>query len=218
LGCRLPDDVIQRIFLELAVEFKIEIHGVDVEDGEIGTEEDAKEIFAVETLVLPRRVFCFPACHVFVAFEDDGDRVPGNGCFVIAHFAHEAAISVIDGARDDAEVAGGVIEGITIDMVDDLAFLAIGDLLVEGSHDEKGDGDMTGATIGIKIQIEVLIEGSVNLICLGCFFIRTDFDASFAAVGIEDRYLLAFDADVEDAPEDERRVDGGVALAHEPEA
>jgi hypothetical protein len=101
---------------------EVEIHGVNVEDLEIGTEEDAKELFAAETLVLPIRVFFFPARHVFVAFEDNEGRMFVYGIAVVTHFAHESSITVINGARDDAEVARAVVEGVAVNMVDDFAF------------------------------------------------------------------------------------------------
>ena len=87
--------------------------------------------------------------------------------------------------------------------------------MVVRSHDEQGDWDLPGATVSLKFQIVVLIEISVDL---DSFFVRIKIDACIAAIGIEDRDFLTFDADVEDAPADERRVDVVVALGHEPKA
>ena len=125
-----------------------------------------------------------------------------DGIAVVTHFAHESCITVIDGARDDTEVTGVIVEGVTVDMVDDFTFGVVRHFVVIRSHDEQGYGYMPGATVNLKFQTVVLIEISVDL---GTFFVRGKIDACFATLCIEDGYLLIFDADVEDAPEDECR-------------
>ena len=194
---------------------EVEIHGVNVEDGELGTEEDAQQFFATEMSVLPFRVFFFPACHVLVASKNDEGRMFIDGKAVVTHFAHESGVAVINVARDDTEVTGVIVEGVAVDMVDDLFFLAVRHFVVICSHNEQGYGYMPGATVDLKFQMVVLIEISVDL---GSFFVREKIDACFATLCIEDGYLLIFDADVEDAPADECRVDVVVAFGHEPKA
>ena len=144
----------------------------------------------------------FPARHVLVACKNDEGRMFIDGIAVVTHFAHKAGVAVIDGARDDTEVTGVIVEGVAVDMVDDLFFLAVRHFVVICSHNEQGYGYMPGATIDLKFQMVVLIEISV---VLDSFFVREKIDACFATLCIEDGYLLIFDADVEDAPEDECR-------------
>ena len=90
-------------------------------DAVIRSEEDLEEIGAGETIVLRLRVGGFKFSHAFVALEDDIRMIHSDIDALVAEFAHEAAVTVVDGSRYSAEVPDGVVERITVDMVDGVA-------------------------------------------------------------------------------------------------
>ena len=95
---------------------------------EVRTDKDTEEFVAGEALVLPIRVGGFPLSHPLVAFEDDAG-VHGNHDAVVAKFAEEASITVVDGSRYGAKIVDVVVKGIAVDMVDGIPF---GDQAFEG--------------------------------------------------------------------------------------
>ena len=107
----------------------VEIHeGVGVGDGEGRTYKDTEELVAVETLVLPTCVRVFPFGHPLVALEDDAGE-HGNDDAVVAEFAEEASVAVVDGTWYSTEVVDVVVKRVSVDMVDGVAF---GDQAFEG--------------------------------------------------------------------------------------
>ena len=117
--------------LTLLMAGDIEIHeGVGVGDGEGRTDKDTEEFVAGETLVLPMRVGGFPLCHPLVALEDDAG-VHRDDDAVVTELAEETTIAVVDGTRYSTEVADVVVEGVAVDMVDDVACR---DLAFEGEE------------------------------------------------------------------------------------
>lgn len=97
----------------------IEVGGVD--DGESRSEEDTEKFVLFEARVLPQRVRGFPLRHAFVALKDDTGEHSDDDA-VIAEFAHETAVAIVDGARHSSEVTDVVVEGVAIDMVDGVSF------------------------------------------------------------------------------------------------
>ena len=114
----------------------VEIHeGVGVGDGEGRTDKDAEELVAGETLVLPTRVGCFPFSHPLEALEDDAGVMGDDDAFV-AEFFEEAAIATVDRIRYSTEVMDVVVERVSVDMVDGVAF---GDQAFEGQVLKAGE-------------------------------------------------------------------------------
>lgn len=180
-----------------------------VDDGEGRANKDTEELLACKFLILPFFVCGFPLRHSLEAFEDNPGEL-GYVDVIITELSQETAVSSIDGIMYYTQVSRVVVEGVTVDVVDDFAFGPVWDLMVESGHNEKSNGYLTGATIGTKIQVIVRIY--VVEICTS-FFVWPNSNVAFLTEGIKDGYLLVLDADVKDTPEDECRVDRGVALA-----
>ena len=91
-------------------------------NAEVASEEDLEEIGVGEAFVLPLCVRLFETRHAFVAHEDDVGVVHGNVDALVAEFPEKAAVTEIDLRGDSAEVPDGVVERITVDMIDSAAF------------------------------------------------------------------------------------------------
>ncbi len=86
-------------------------------DAKVWTKEELEEFGAGEALILPLCVQGFPFSHAFVAHEDDVGVVHSDVDALVAEFAHEAAVAVVDGSRYSTEVPDGVIKGVAVDVV-----------------------------------------------------------------------------------------------------
>ena len=109
-------------------------------DAEVGTKEDLEEIGAGETIVLPLFVNGFPFSHAFVAFEDEIRMIHSDVDALVAEFAHEAAVAVVDGSRYSAKVPDGVIKGVSVDVVNGTSFRDFAD---EGEVLKAGEVHVT---------------------------------------------------------------------------
>ena len=108
---------------------KIEIHdNVRVYDGESRSDEDTYEFVASEISVLPLCMLVFPSCHTFVSFDDNAGEQSDVDA-VVAELAQETAVATVDFTWHGTEVSYIIVEGIAVDMVDDVT---IGDRTDEG--------------------------------------------------------------------------------------
>jgi len=85
-------------------------------DGVAVTEEDLQEFGAGEVVVLNLRVGGFVFSHAFVAFEDDA-RVFRDKDLLVTKLTEEASVTTVDSSGYRTEVGDGVVERVTIDMV-----------------------------------------------------------------------------------------------------
>ena len=109
-------------------------------DAKVGTKEDLKEIGAGEAIVLPLFVNGFPFSHAFVAHEDEIRMIHSDVDALVAEFAHEAAVAVVDGSRYSTEVPDGVVKRVAVDVVNGFAF---GDFADEGEVLKAGEVHVT---------------------------------------------------------------------------
>ena len=63
-----------------------------------------------------------PDSHVFIASKDDCVRISRYVDAVIAEFAHEAAVPIVDSSWHSAQVVNVVVERVAVDVVDDVTF------------------------------------------------------------------------------------------------
>ena len=77
------------------------IEGRDIDDLELGTNEDTEEFLTAEVSILPYRMGLFPLRHACVAFEDDAGE-HSDIIAVIAEFTHKAGVAIVDSTRDYA--------------------------------------------------------------------------------------------------------------------
>ncbi len=90
---------------------------VVVDDGEV-VKEDGHQVGTVEVVVAPTRDILLDKRHT-VEKAEEVRALNGSGIdTLVAQFAEEAAIAMIDGIGDTAEVADVVISRASVDVVD----------------------------------------------------------------------------------------------------
>ena len=100
--------------------------------GLVGVVQEDLEVGFIETVVAPTRYRGFDYCHTAVVTQEVR-ALNGSGVnTLVAQLGKEAAIAVVDGIGDAAEVGNKVVGGTSVDMVDGHAcgylFVAPGDI------------------------------------------------------------------------------------------
>ena len=112
-------------------------------DAEVVIEKDMEEFGAGETPILPLCVQGFPFSHTFVAHEDDIRMIHSDDDALVAEFPEEAPVAVVNRTRYGTEVPDGIVERITVDVIDGVAF---GDRSDESKVLEAGEKHVSVCT------------------------------------------------------------------------
>ena len=178
---------------------------VVIDDGEV-VKEDGHQVGAIEVIVAVTRYILFDKRHTVEIAQEV--RAPDFGWIntLVAQFAEEAAIAVVDSIGDTAEVSDVVIGGTSVDMVDghtgrnvlvtpcDIDCMGRKDMFIES----EGIPELQVLSTAMRIVFSILNPHSIfqHFPSVG-IDTHTDHPA-LAVVGVEGDVILGVRADIGD--------------------